>query len=242
MVGASLLRLASSSRFSSRPRLLSARLLPALAVDDETRKGEASLSLRRRAFSSSASASSPLSFLDKEASVAGPGYNRWMIVPASAVVQLSIGSVYAWSIFNAPLTHELGVVVPAASDWALSEVVPIFSACAISLGFTTAGLGPWAERSGPRKVAMAAACFWGGGLGIASLGVMTHTLPLVYLGYGVLGGAGRHDDGHILDAGGGALRDGGGGGRCLRGDGRDALDDHRSWRLRSGGAGTERGL
>lgn len=69
-------------------------------------------------------------------------------------------------------------------------MVPIFSSCALSLGVTTFTLGGWAERAGPRKVAATAAACWGGGLITAALGVYTHTLPLVYLGYGVFGGIG----------------------------------------------------
>ena len=44
---------------------------------------------------------------------------RWMTVPFAFIVQLSIGSVYAWSTFNSPLTRQLGVLVPAADDWGL---------------------------------------------------------------------------------------------------------------------------
>jgi hypothetical protein len=85
-------------------------------------------------------------FFSREASVAPEGYNRWMMVPFSFLVQLSIGSVYAWSTFNAPLTRQLGVVVPAAADWSLGAVVPMFSICALSLGACTAFLGPWVRR------------------------------------------------------------------------------------------------
>ena len=129
-------------------------------------------------------------YLYKEAIVAPDGYNRWLNVPASVMVQLSIGSVYAWSIFNSPLTRELGVVAPAADDWTLSAVVPIFSVCALTLGACTAGLGKWAERVGPRMVAGTAALCWGGGLAVTALGCAAHQLPLLYLGYGVLGGLG----------------------------------------------------
>ena len=48
-----------------------------------------------------------------------PPLRRWLTVPFAFTVQLSIGSVYAWSTFNAPLTRQLGVVVPAADDWGL---------------------------------------------------------------------------------------------------------------------------
>ena len=105
-------------------------------------------------------------------------------------MQLSIGSVYAWSIFNEPLTRAMGVVAAAAEDWALGDVVPIFSTCATTLGVCTFFLGKWAERVGPRKVAATAALAWSSGLLITALGCYTHTLPLLYLGYGVLGGAG----------------------------------------------------
>ena len=40
-------------------------------------------------------------------------YNRWLIPPAALSIHMSIGSVYAWSIFNSPLTRELGVVASA---------------------------------------------------------------------------------------------------------------------------------
>jgi hypothetical protein len=37
---------------------------------------------------------------------------------------MCIGSVYAWSMFNMPLTQEFGVVASAADDWAFGDVVP----------------------------------------------------------------------------------------------------------------------
>eukprot|EP00945_MAST-04E_sp_MAST-4E-sp1_P003096 g3096.t1 len=129
-------------------------------------------------------------FFDRERSVAGDGFNRWLAVPAGTLVTASIGAVYAWSSFNAPLCRTLGVVVPSANDWEMGSVVPIFSACAIGLGVTTFTLGKWAERVGPRKVAGTAAVLWSSGLACAALGTYTHTLPLCYAGYGVLGGAG----------------------------------------------------
>ncbi len=64
--------------------------------------------------------------LDRESTIAKEGFNRWMNVPASFMVQLSIGSVYAWSIFNVPLTKELGVVCAASTDWSLGSVVMFF--------------------------------------------------------------------------------------------------------------------
>ena len=52
--------------------------------------------------------------LDRAATIAPPGFNRWLVPPASIAIHLCIGSVYAWSIFNPPLVKSLGVVASAA--------------------------------------------------------------------------------------------------------------------------------
>jgi hypothetical protein len=54
---------------------------------------------------------------------APPGFNRWRVPPASVAIHLCIGSVYAWSIFNSPLTRVHGVAAPAADDWTIGQVV-----------------------------------------------------------------------------------------------------------------------
>jgi len=129
-------------------------------------------------------------FLLKDRIVAKPGYNRWLVPPASIAIHLCIGSVYAWSIFNPALIKELGVVTSAAEDWSLSSVVWIFSVAIVFLGLAAAIAGKWLEEVGPRCVGVTAAFLWGGGFLVGSLGILTHQLWLVYLGYGVLGGCG----------------------------------------------------
>tara|TARA_A100000164_G_C21919641_1_gene780003 strand:+ start:383 stop:2101 length:1719 start_codon:yes stop_codon:yes gene_type:complete len=130
------------------------------------------------------------SFLLKDAIVAKPGFNRWLVPPASIGIHLCIGSVYAWSLFNMPLTNHYGVVAPAASDWNLSEVLWIFSVAIVFLGLAAAFAGKWLEDVGPRMVGVVAATLWGGGFIIGSIGIQTHQLWLIYLGYGVFGGCG----------------------------------------------------
>ncbi|MGY0398455.1 MAG: OFA family MFS transporter [Ostreibacterium sp.] len=130
------------------------------------------------------------SFLLKENIIAKPGFNRWLVAPASMAIHLCIGSVYAWSVFNPALIKELGVVSAAADDWSLSSVVWIFSVAIVSLGLAAAIAGRWLEEVGPRMVGIVAAFCWGGGFLIGSLGISTHQLWLVYLGYGALGGCG----------------------------------------------------
>jgi MFS family permease len=128
--------------------------------------------------------------LAKERIIAGPDFNRWLVPPASIAIHLCIGSVYAWSIFNPPLTRVFGVVTPAADDWSLANVQWIFSFAIVFLGLAAAIAGRWLEEVGPRMVGVVAACCWGGGFVIGGLGIATHQLWLVYLGYGVIGGCG----------------------------------------------------
>ena len=130
------------------------------------------------------------SFLMKDRIVAPKGFNRWRIPPASIAIHLCIGSVYAWSIFNPALIKELGVVTSSADDWTLSSVIWIFSVAIVCLGLAAAIAGKWLEDVGPRCVGVTAACLWGGGFVVGSIGIMTHQLWLIYLGYGVLGGCG----------------------------------------------------
>lgn len=129
-------------------------------------------------------------FLLKESIVARPEFNRWLVVPASVAIHLCIGSVYAWSIFNEPLSKELGVVGQAAGDWRLADIVWIFSIAIVFLGLAAAFAGRWLEKVGPRCVGVTAAFLWGGGFLIGCLGIKLHSLWLLYLGYGVFGGCG----------------------------------------------------
>ncbi len=128
--------------------------------------------------------------LSKERIIAPPDYNRWRVPLASVAIHLCIGSVYAWSIYNPPLTRVFGVVTSAADDWTLGQVVWVFTVAIVCLGLAAAFAGKWLEKVGPRKVGVVAACCWGGGYIVGAAGILTHQLWLLYLGYGVIGGCG----------------------------------------------------
>ncbi|MGI4976638.1 MAG: L-lactate MFS transporter [Janthinobacterium lividum] len=130
------------------------------------------------------------SILARERTVAGPGFNRWLVPPAALCVHLSIGSVYAFSVFNLPLTRLLGGATSAPDDWTLKGLGWIFSIAIAFLGIASALFGGWLDRVGPRRAMVTAALCFGGGLLVASLGIAQHRLWLLYLGYGVLGGCG----------------------------------------------------
>jgi MFS family permease len=131
-----------------------------------------------------------MSILDREHTVAGPGFSRWLIPPAALAVHLSIGQVYAFSVFKIPLTRILGVHQSVSGDWDQPSLAWIFSLAIAFLGISAAVFGRWVEANGPRKTMVAAAGCFGGGFLISALGVMWHQLWIIYLGYGVLGGCG----------------------------------------------------
>ena len=126
-------------------------------------------------------------FLDRDRSVAPLGYSRWLVPPAALAIHLSIGQVYAFSVFKNPL-----LALPAGNGaaWNLKDVGYIFSIAIAVLGISAALFGAWLERVGPRRAMFYAALCFGTGFFIASAGATTHNLALIYLGYGVIGGIG----------------------------------------------------
>ncbi len=93
-----------------------------------------------------------LSMLDRERTVAPAGYARWLIPPAALAVHLSIGQVYAFSVFKEPLVEHFGTK--------LTPISLIFSIAIVMLGLSAAVGGTWVERSGPRKAMFVAGCCW----------------------------------------------------------------------------------
>ncbi|WP_394847867.1 OFA family MFS transporter [Pendulispora brunnea] len=120
--------------------------------------------------------------LDAERIVAEPGYSRWLIPPAALAIHLSIGQVYAFSVFKRPLQVHFGT--------SLTAIAWVFSIAIVMLGLSAAFLGTWVERNGPRKAMFTSACCWASGFLIGSIGIATKQLWLLYLGYGVIGGIG----------------------------------------------------
>jgi len=122
------------------------------------------------------------SFLDRERSVAGPGFNRWLIPPAALAIHLCIGQVYATSVYKTALVKNF--------DSNNTRIGIVFSIAIVMLGLSAAVRGTWVERVGPRKSMFYAACFWSAGFLVGAVGIATQQLWLLYLGYGVIGGIG----------------------------------------------------
>src|ERR1044072_4047145 len=129
-------------------------------------------------------------FLNRYRTVAAPGYSRWLIPPAALCVHLCIGQAYAFSVFNLPMTKLIGITQSAPGDWKLTELGWIFSIAMFFLGTSAAVFGRWVEEGGPRRAMFPAGLCWTLGFLISAVGVYTHQLWLIYVGYGALGGIG----------------------------------------------------
>ena len=79
------------------------------------------------------------------APVRGP--NRWLIATMCTVLQLCLGTVYAWSYFQ-PLLVEQFRWTNTATSWAFS-----LNICCLGLSAAWGGIN--LARMGPRKLAMA---------------------------------------------------------------------------------------
>lgn len=131
-----------------------------------------------------------MNFLQRTATIAPPGYNRWLVPPAAIALHMCIGQIYGFSVFKKPLAQALGVTAPTTGDWSQPEVGLAFSIALAVLGVSAALFGKWVERTGPRFTMVVSALCFCGGLVIAAGGVYWHQLWLLYLGYGLLGGIG----------------------------------------------------
>ncbi|MBC7725535.1 MAG: OFA family MFS transporter [Burkholderiaceae bacterium] len=123
-----------------------------------------------------------MSFLDREHTIAPPGFNRWLIPPAALAVHLCIGQAYATSVYKTALVDHF--------DASLTQIGIIFSIAIVMLGLSAAVLGTWVDTNGPRKAMFTSALFWTSGFVIGAIGIFTNQLWLVYLGYGFIGGIG----------------------------------------------------
>lgn len=142
--------------------------------------------------------------LDKQRTIAGAQFNRWLVPPAALAIHLCIGMAYGFSVFWLPMTKLVGQSSTECSshswltnlfssqcDWTVPQVSITFTLFIFMLGVAAAFWGGWMERVGPRKSGFIAAICWGGGMALGGVGVMTHQLWLLWLGCGVLGGIGQ---------------------------------------------------
>ncbi|MEH7479751.1 OFA family MFS transporter [Neobacillus drentensis] len=108
--------------------------------------------------------------------------NRWLIALSAVGIHISIGSVYAWSVFTKPLQEQMG--------WGLKQISFTFSLAILFLGLSAAFLGHFVEKFGPRAAGTLSALFFGVGIAGAGLAIHLESLLLLYLFYGMIAGIG----------------------------------------------------
>lgn len=112
-----------------------------------------------------------------EASLAVRPPNRFPVLLGTMIVQLGLGSLYTWSLFNAPLGKLHG--------WQIEQVALSFSISALALGLGTLLSGNLQNRFGERKVAAVCGLILGAGLMMAA---QIDSLIALYLSAGLIVG------------------------------------------------------
>jgi MFS family permease len=144
-------------------------------------------------------------WLSKERTIAGVGFNRWLLPPAALAIHLCIGMAYGFSVFWLPLSKAIGIKAAVACpkdvgfigqltttscDWQVSTLGWMYTLFFVILGCSAALWGGWLERVGPRKAGVVAACCWAGGMAVSAVGIQSHQFWIMLLGSGVIGGVG----------------------------------------------------
>nr|WP_143764981.1 OFA family MFS transporter [Paenibacillus odorifer] len=102
---------------------------------------------------------------------------RWLIVLGTVIMQMGLGTIYTWSLFNAHLVTKFG--------WELNSVSITFSITSFALAFATLFAGKLQDRFGLRRLTATAGIVLGLGLILSS---QANSLFMFYLLIGVIVG------------------------------------------------------
>jgi OFA family oxalate/formate antiporter-like MFS transporter len=109
-----------------------------------------------------------------------PGISRWWRVVGGMSMNLALGSLYAWSVFVAPLEKEFG--------WKRADTSSVFTWAVVVFALTFIVAGRLQDKFGPLWVSLT------GGV-LVSLGfflcAFTHSLTYLIVCFGVIGGLGN---------------------------------------------------
>lgn len=108
--------------------------------------------------------------------------NRWVIALMGMLLQLCLGTVYAWSFFQSMLVKSY--------RWSYTETAWAFSLVIFTLGISAAWAGVNLPKYGPRKLAMTGGILFSLSYVLGGLALSVKSIPLFYLGYSVVGGIG----------------------------------------------------
>ncbi len=108
--------------------------------------------------------------------------NRWLIALSAIGIHICIGSVYAWSVLTRPIMQQLG--------FSLKETTWTFSLAILFLGLSAGFLGSFVEKCGPKKSGLISMTFFVTGMFGTAFAISMHSLTLLYIFYGIIGGIG----------------------------------------------------
>lgn len=108
--------------------------------------------------------------------------NRWTVIVGALIVQVILGTVYAFSVFVRPLESEFGWD-RATTQWAFSIALATFA-------ITMIPAGRLQDKIGPRKVGTIGGILLGVSFLLGAVLVGESRPWALYLTYGIIGGAG----------------------------------------------------
>lgn len=108
---------------------------------------------------------------------------RWLIAIAAIVMQLCLGTVYAWSVFKKPLMNMHG--------WGETQTQITFMILMGVIGCAAAFGGTLVDKKGPKFVATIGGVLFGAGTLIAGLGDQMGNIYVLYLGFGIVAALGN---------------------------------------------------
>lgn len=107
---------------------------------------------------------------------------KWFITFIGILVHLFLGTVYAWSYFQTPIVEFTG--------WNHTQVTWAFSLSIFMLGIAASWGGIKLPKYGPRKLATVGGILYGLSYLLAGIALHFHSLWLLYVGFGLIGGTG----------------------------------------------------
>lgn len=114
------------------------------------------------------------------------GRRRWLVVVAAILIQLCLGTIYAWSVFTGLLT--LPLTEGGEYGFSAQRAAWIFSAGLAVFAITMVGAGRLQSRFGPRPIAALGGIILG--IGYLLGGVLGGTFWGQFVFIGLIGGAG----------------------------------------------------
>jgi OFA family oxalate/formate antiporter-like MFS transporter len=112
--------------------------------------------------------------------IGSTGLNRWWRVVGGMMMNIALGTLYAWSVFVAPLEKEFG--------WKRAQTSNVFTIAVVVFALTFIVAGRLQDKFGPFWVSLTGAV-------LVSLGfflcAFTNSLMYLYICFGVIGGLGN---------------------------------------------------